>query len=85
MIAFKALKIASLTAAIVAVSAMGASAGGKRVRAACEGDYYTFCSQYDPDSNQVARCFESNHKHLSKGCIRALVDAGEVPAKYLKR
>jgi hypothetical protein len=85
MMAYRALSIAALAVAAVAVSVSGASAGGKRVRAACENDYYSFCSQYDPDSNQVSRCFESNRKNLSRGCIRALVDAGEVPAKYLKK
>lgn len=85
MTALKALKVAALGLAIAAVPVSAVLAGGKRVRAACENDYYSFCSQYDPDSNQVSRCFESNRKNLSRACIRALVDAGEVPAKYLKK
>lgn len=62
-----------------------AFAFSKKVRNACGFDYQDFCSQYDPNSSAVRRCFESNRKSLSKGCIRALVDAGEVPAKYLRK
>lgn len=80
-----ALKVAGLAAMMASLSLTAADAAGKRVRKACEGDYDTFCSQYDPASSQVQRCFESNRKNLSKGCIRALVDAGEVPARYLKK
>lgn len=55
------------------------------VRKACAGDYQSFCAQYLPDSAEARRCFESNRKQLTKPCITALIDAGEVPAKYLKR
>lgn len=71
--------------ASVAVSSTEAFAVSKAVEKACAGDYQNYCSQYVPNSPQVRRCFESNRKGLSQWCIRALVDAGEVPAKYLKK
>jgi hypothetical protein len=71
-----------LSAGLVATSASAYSA---KVRKACAGDYQNFCSQYQPDSTELRRCFESNRKGLSHFCITALVDAGEVPAKYLKK
>ena len=79
------IKLAVLSATVASLALAGAEAATKRVRNACAGDYDAYCSQYAPDSTQTSRCFESNRKHLSKECIRALVDAGEVPAKYLKR
>ena len=79
------LKLAGLTALIAASSVTSAFAVDKAIRKACVGDYDSYCSQYAPGSAQVSRCFESNRRNLSKGCIRALVDAGEVPAKYLKK
>jgi hypothetical protein len=82
---FKTIAFAALSAGVLAASFSGAFARGKRVEKACENDYYSFCSQYDPDSSAVSRCFESNRKNLSRNCIRALVDAGDVPAKYLKK
>ncbi len=79
------MKFAALSVALVALSATSAGALSKKVKNACAGDYQDYCSQYVPDSNQARRCFESNHKALSKPCIRALVDAGEVPSKYLRK
>lgn len=72
-------------AAATLMTATSALAFNKAVEKACSGDYQNFCSQYVPDSPQVRRCFESNRKSLSQWCIRALVDAGEVPSKYLKK
>ncbi|HPG88471.1 MAG TPA: hypothetical protein PLD46_02375 [Hyphomicrobium sp.] len=72
-------------AAATVVTATEASAVSKVVEKACAGDYQNYCSQYVPNSPQARRCFESNRKVLSQWCVRALVDAGEVPAKYLKK
>lgn len=78
-----------LTLALVAIATIAgaghASAYSDRIRKACAGDYQNFCSQYVPESTQARRCFESNGKSLSRPCVKALVDAGQVPAKYLKR
>lgn len=85
LIVSNSLKVAAAAMAIAAVTATAALAVTKKVRKECAGDYDQFCSQYAPDSTETSRCFESNRKNLSRPCIRALVDAGEVPAKYLKK
>lgn len=72
-------------AAFAAIAAGPANAVSKKVEKLCEADYNRFCIQYTPGSTEVRRCFESNRKQLSRKCINALVDAGEVPKKYLKR
>jgi hypothetical protein len=79
-----------LTFALFAFGAATAWAGAAdayddRVKKVCAGDYQNFCSQYVPESAQARACFESNRKALSKPCVAALIDAGEVPAKYLKK
>lgn len=79
------LVAAAVVAGVCAGGASSAHALSKRVRNACGLDYQDFCAQYHPGSSAVRRCFESNRRSLSKGCIRALVDAGEVPRKYLRR
>ncbi len=56
-----------------------------KVRQACAGDYQNYCSQYSPDSAELRRCIEANRKGLTQTCVTALIDAGEVPAKYLKK
>lgn len=83
----KALGYVALTCAVLASfgSLSQAQAYSKKVRAACAGDHQNFCAQYVPESAQARRCFESNRKSLSKQCVSALIDAGEVPAKYLKK
>lgn len=82
--AYTTFAMAAAAAVLATVAAGDAHAFSKRVKKACGFDYQDFCSQYDPNSSAVRRCFESNRKSLSKGCVRALVDAGEVPAKYRK-
>jgi hypothetical protein len=62
-----------------------ANAYSENVRKACAADYTSLCSQYPKGSTKLRRCFESNRKVLSNDCISALVDAGEVPARYLRR
>lgn len=57
-----------------------AGAVSMRVQMACSGDYYAHCSAYSPDSPQVRSCMRSVGAPLSKGCISALVAAGEVSA-----
>lgn len=81
------MKYAAAMVAGLSLLSMAAAAEGysQKVKDACAGDYQSFCSQYAPDSTQLRRCFESNRKSLSRYCINALVDAGEVPAKYLKK
>lgn len=82
---YMTLAVAGVALGFAGFGAGDAHAFNKRVRNACGLDYQDYCSQYDPNSSAARRCFESNRRSLSKGCIRALVDAGEVPAKYLKR
>ena len=79
--------------AVIAFSAMllmsagpqPARAYSQRVNNACSGDYQQFCSSYAPGTTQLRRCMESNRSALSKRCIDALIDAGEVPRRYRKR
>ncbi|MBA2125359.1 hypothetical protein DLM45_03855 [Hyphomicrobium methylovorum] len=74
-----------MTAGVCFIAVAPASAFSAKVRKACAGDYQNFCSQYSPDSTELRRCFESNRKGLTRICTSALVDAGEVPARYLKK
>lgn len=75
----------AVTVAVLTMTVSAAEAYSQKVKDACAGDYQNFCSQYAPDSTQLRRCFESNRKSLSRYCINALVDAGEVPARYMKK
>lgn len=56
-----------------------------RVQMACASDYYAHCSAYGPDSAQTRSCMRAVGAGLSKGCISALVAAGEVSGAATSR
>ncbi len=73
--------------ALAAVSLAGTSAYAysQKIKDACSADYGSLCAKYKQGSSELRRCFESNRRVLSTDCVQALVNAGEVPARYLKQ
>ena len=51
----------------------------------CEWDYHNLCSQYAIGSELLDMCFRSNGPKLSKGCVDALIAAGDVSREYVDR
>jgi len=80
---------AALVAAVALISGIAtitpASAINPQVRNACANDYLSNCSQFRPDSAETRRCMRSVGHRLSKGCITALVSAGEVSKAEIQR
>jgi hypothetical protein len=77
-----------VVATLVAVSGsvlVSTSAQADRVRNACSGDYHRFCSQYSPNSSQMRACMQANGRSLSSGCVNALVDAGIIDRRQVRR
>ncbi|MBX9924889.1 MAG: hypothetical protein K2Y05_00900 [Hyphomicrobiaceae bacterium] len=56
-----------------------------RIASACAGDYLSLCSQHNPDSPGVRRCFKTNGSSLSSQCVNALVAAGEISKADVER
>ncbi|KAB2940776.1 MAG: hypothetical protein K8F92_17100 [Hyphomicrobium sp.] len=83
--AYRAAFVAAvaLIAAIAAVPQ--ANAVSPQVRNACANDYLSNCSAYDPESAQTRKCMRAVGYKLSKGCIAALVAAGEVSKAEIAR
>ena len=52
---------------------------------ACAGDYLAHCSSFAPDSAETRKCMRAVGYQLSKGCISALVAAGEVSKTEVAR
>ena len=61
-----------------------AEAVDARVRSACMGDYFAYCSQHDPDGSGVRRCVRTNGRKLSPACLNALIAAGELSKKQVR-
>jgi hypothetical protein len=73
----------ALGAGLLPASQAGAVSAG--VRYACAGDYLAHCSSYAPDSAETRKCMRAVGYQLSKGCINALVSAGEVSKSEVAR
>ena len=87
---FKSLacRAALITAASLGAAALLASQAGAvspQVRNACAGDYLNNCSRFEPESAQTRKCMRAVGARLSKGCISALVAAGEVSKAEVAR
>lgn len=50
------------------------------VESACADEYFKFCSQHDPKGKGVRSCMKSHKRSLSRACVTALVNSGEVGA-----
>lgn len=79
---FRSVSFALTAAVAVAALAGPAFAVSEKVEDACSDDYLRFCSQHSVGSNGLRRCMEANGRSLSRKCINALVDSGEIPRKY---
>ena len=56
-----------------------------RVEAACERDYSAYCSQHDPDGQDVRRCMRAHSSKLAGPCVEALMAAGELTSDEVAR
>ena len=79
---FSKRSCAFIVVGLIAGFATAVRAYDQSVIMSCTGDYLSYCSQYDPDSDKTRDCMEEHRDDLSKACVKALVDAGEVPKKY---
>jgi hypothetical protein len=80
-------RVGPMAAAALALLTVQSAAYSKKVENACRGDYDTHCPSYKVGSAALRNCIELAGKrgNLSKRCFDALVDAGLVPRKYLKK
>jgi len=81
----RTIALAFAVAALALPAATEANAYSRALRNACGADFASLCPKYKEGSPQLRSCFQSNRKRLSSDCVEALVKAGEVPARYLKR
>ncbi|MFM9942028.1 MAG: hypothetical protein ACKVP7_21295 [Hyphomicrobiaceae bacterium] len=74
--------VALLMMAAIAAPAVAYPAS---VEGACKDDYFRFCAIYPLQSASLRQCMESKATQLSSSCQRALIDAGYVDRRRLKR
>ena len=70
------------------VEAAKAKTYSKQVQRACAPDYRRYCAEYGIETSALRSCMRRVGQRLSKGCVNALVNSGEVSqakAKHRKR
>ncbi|MDH4983915.1 hypothetical protein [Hyphomicrobium sp. D-2] len=77
--------VAGAAAVFGVAFATPADAYTAKVNSACERDYYRLCAAYSIGTPELRSCMTSKRKSLSPRCVRALVDAGMVPRRYLAK
>jgi len=78
------LLIASVFIACFAGAAQ-ADSYSKIVQQSCRDDYKKFCGEYGLESTALRACMDRAGKGLSKACVRALVQSGEVSQAEVNR
>jgi hypothetical protein len=51
----------------------------------CHADYHKLCGEYGLDTPALRICMDKAGHGLSKGCVEALIDAGEVSRAEVDR
>lgn len=55
------------------------------VKGACKRDYKRFCSAYAVDDPGLRRCIDKAGRSLSKTCVKALINSGEITKERAAR
>jgi hypothetical protein len=75
--------VCALLSLVLTVSEAGAVS--EAVKRACANDYFAYCSMHPVGSKALRKCMHAVGPKLSKGCVNALVAAGEVSKKEVAR
>ena len=57
----------------------------KALQQACMADYKKLCGQYGIETAALRTCMDKNGHSLTKTCLNALIDAGEVSQAEVDR
>jgi hypothetical protein len=63
---------------LISFPAMAVGGVTEREKRDCRADYHNYCSEYGLGTNALRACMSRNIKKVSKICVAALVDAGEM-------
>jgi hypothetical protein len=72
------LAVAVVTAVAGAAAAGDAPHYSKALQQACASDYRRLCGEYGIQTEALRLCMDRQGKSLTKTCVNALVDSGEV-------
>ena len=84
-LAARAALSAAIAVGVLVTSSYQASAFSLGVKISCAADYYAHCTAHSPDSPETRSCMRAVGTGLSRGCVDALVAAGEVSAAEVNK
>jgi hypothetical protein len=73
-----AAAIFACTIFLLPAEAADATGITEREKRDCQADYKNYCSEYGLGTNALRACMSRNIKKISRVCVAALVDAGEM-------
>ena len=85
------MRIALATSSAVFVLALcfagsaSAESYSKAVQRACGADYHKYCGDYGLETSALRNCMDKVGQSLSKECVHALVESGEVSQAEVDR
>lgn len=85
MTSLHAALIVSLSIVGFAGAAEAASNYSKAVQKSCNADYKKYCGEYGLESPALRTCMDKHGNDLSKSCVHALVQSGEVSQAEVDR
>jgi hypothetical protein len=62
-----------------------AGAVSEKVRKSCKNDYMTHCNTFEVGSDALKQCMRKAGRKLSRSCVDALVEAGEISRKEVEQ
>lgn len=65
-------------AALLAFAVPSAAQYSAAIKGACKRDYKRFCGVYGVKDPGLRKCMDQAGRSLSRACVKALVDSGEV-------
>jgi len=57
----------------------------KAVTKSCAADYHKYCGEYGLESSALRNCMDKVGDSLSKACVKALIQSGEVSQAEVDR
>ncbi len=66
---------------LMAIAVPAAAQYSAAVKGACKRDYKRFCGAYAVNDPGLRRCMDKAGRSLSRSCVKALVNSGEITKK----
>lgn len=70
---------------LLAALPLEAQAVSEKVRRICKDDYLNHCASHEVGSDELRACMRKFGSKLSRDCVDALVEAGEVSRKEVEQ